>query len=153
MSKAFGLAGLRLGWVACRNHELLGAMAELKDYTTICTAAPSEFLSLLALRHRREILGRNLEIIGRNLEYLDAFFAKHRRFFSWQRPRAGPVAFPAATFAAASDGLCAGLLADQGVLLMPGSVFDAPAQHFRIGFARRDFRDGLDKFSAYMERQ
>ena len=82
-----------------------------KDYTTICTAAPSEFLSLLALRHRREILGRNLEIIGRNLEYLDAFFEKHRRFFSWQRPRAGPVAFPAATFVAASDGLCAGLLA------------------------------------------
>lgn len=153
MSKAFGLAGLRLGWVACRNHELLGAMAEMKDYTTICSAAPSEFLSLLALRHRREILGRNLEIIGRNLEALDAFFEKYRRFFSWQRPRAGPVAFPAVTFAAASDGLCAGLLAEQGVLLMPGSVFAAPAQHFRIGFARSDFPDGLDRLSAYMERR
>lgn len=153
MSKAFGLAGLRLGWVACRNHELLRAMAELKDYTTICTAAPSEFLSALALRHRREILGRNLEIIGRNLEYLDAFFKEHQRFFSWQRPRAGPVAFPAATFAAASDGLCAGLLEDQGVLLMPGRVFGAATQHFRIGFGRRDFRDGLAKFSAYMQKQ
>jgi len=58
MSKAFGLAGLRLGWVACRNRDVLRAMAELKDYTTICTAAPSEYLSLLALRRRQEILER-----------------------------------------------------------------------------------------------
>ena len=68
MSKAFGLAGLRLGWVACRNHDILRAMAELKDYTTICTAAPSEFLAALALRQRRRILERNLGIIGANLE-------------------------------------------------------------------------------------
>lgn len=152
MSKAFGLAGLRLGWVACRNHEILRAMAELKDYTTICTAAPSEFLSLLALRHRQEILGRNLEIIGRNLEYLDVFFEKHERFFSWQRPRAGPVAFPAVTFAKSSDDFCAGLLANQGVLLLPGRVFGAAAQHFRIGFGRRDFREGLEKFAAFMKK-
>ena len=57
MSKAFGLAGLRLGWVACRDRGVLRAMAELKDYTTICTAAPSEFLARLALRHRPGIPG------------------------------------------------------------------------------------------------
>ena len=153
MSKAFGLAGLRLGWVACRNHEVLRAMAELKDYTTICTAAPSEFLSLLALRRRREILERNLGIIGSNLEYLDAFFEKHRRFFAWQRPLAGPVAFPAVTFAGSSDDFCTELLKNQGILLLPGRVFAAPAQHFRIGFGRRDFRLGLEKISAYMKKK
>ena len=142
MSKAFGLAGLRLGWVACRNRGLLGAMAAFKDYTTICTAAPSEFLSLLALRRRREILARNLEIIRRNLECLDGFFARHERHFSWQRPRAGPIAFPAVRFAAASDDFCAGLLKESGVLLLPGRVFAAP-RHFRIGFGRRDFDAGL----------
>lgn len=152
MSKAFGLAGLRLGWVACRNRELLRAMVELKDYTTICTAAPSEYLSALALRHRREILGRNLGIICRNLEYLGAFFEKHQRFFAWQLPKAGPVVFPAVSFAGASDDFCAGLLADQGVLLLPGRVFGDAAQHFRIGLGRRDFRYGLDKISEYMKK-
>lgn len=152
MSKAFGLAGLRLGWVASRNHELLRAMAVLKDYTTICTAAPSEYLSLLALRHRREILGRNRDIIGRNLEYLDAFFEKHKRFFTWQLPKAGPVVFPAVSFAGSSDDFCASLLADQGVLLLPGRVFGDAAQHFRIGFGRRDFRPGLDKISEHMNK-
>ena len=98
MSKAFGLAGLRLGWVACRNREVLRTLADLKDYTTICTAAPSEFLAQLALRQREKILTRNLEIIGGNLKFLDAFFERQRRFFDWRRPRAGPVAFPGRHF-------------------------------------------------------
>jgi aspartate/methionine/tyrosine aminotransferase len=152
MSKAFGLAGLRLGWVACRNHDILRAMAELKDYTTICTAAPSEFLSRLALRHRHEILARNLEIIGRNLEYAQAFFAGHERFFSWQPPKAGPIAFPAVRFAAACDDFCAGLLREHGVLLLPGRMFGAGAEHFRIGFGRSDFKPGLDRISAFLKK-
>jgi len=152
MSKAFGLAGLRLGWVACRNREVLRAMAGLKDYTTICASAPSEFLARLALRHRQRILRRNLEIIGRNLECQDAFFAAHERFFSWQRPKAGPIAFPAVRFAAESDGFCSGLLQEQGVLLLPGSVFGGGREHFRIGFGRNDFPRGLEELSAYMQR-
>ncbi len=152
MSKAFGLAGLRLGWVACRNHDVLRAMAELKDYTTICTAAPSEFLSHLALRHRDGILARNLEIIRDNLELLDGFFARNERFFSWQRPRAGPIAFPAVSFAASCDEFCSGLLKEQGVLLLPGNMFSGGPEHFRIGFGRRDFRQGLDRVSGYLEK-
>ena len=152
MSKAFGLAGLRLGWVACRNHDVLRAMAELKDYTTICVAAPSEFLALLALRHRDGILTRNLGIIRGNLRLLDDFFACHERLFSWRRPRAGPVAFPAVRFAAASDDFCAALLKEYGVLLAPGRLFGDAARHFRIGFGRADFAAGLDEFSAYVKK-
>jgi aspartate/methionine/tyrosine aminotransferase len=150
MSKAFGLAGLRLGWAACRNHDVLGAMAGFKDYTTICTAAPSEFLAALALRRRGLILARNLEIIRGNLRILDEFLARHEHQFSWQRPHAGPVAFPAVRFAAASDDFCAGLLRECGVLLAPGRLFGAAPEHFRIGFGRRDFRRGLEAVSGHM---
>ncbi len=152
MSKAFGLAGLRLGWVACRNREVLRLMAGLKDYTTICTAAPSEFLSRLALRQRRRILERNLEIIRVNLDSLNDFMAGHERFFAWQPPKAGPVAFPAVRFAAASDDFCSRLLREQDVLLLPGRMFAAAPGHFRIGFGRDDFRQGLDKISAFMKK-
>lgn len=150
MSKSFGLAGLRLGWVACRDRSVLRAMAALKDYTTICAAAPSEFLAALALRRRDGILARNREIIRGNLALLDAFFARHEGLFSWQRPRAGPVAFPAVRFATASEEFCAGLLREHGVLLAPGLLFGAEAQHFRIGFGRRDFRRGLEVVSDYV---
>jgi aspartate/methionine/tyrosine aminotransferase len=153
MSKAFGLAGLRLGWAVCRNHDVLGAMAAMKDYTTICTAAPSEFLAGLALRQRRRILERNLEIIGGNLERLNDFMAGHGRYFAWQPPTAGPVAFPAVRFAAGSDDFCSRLLREQGVLLLPGRMFAAAPGHFRIGFGRRDFPQGLEKVSAFMKKR
>jgi aspartate/methionine/tyrosine aminotransferase len=151
MSKAFGLAGLRLGWVACRNRGILGKMAEFKDYTTICNAAPSEFLASLALRHHEEILERNREIIVRNLDLLRDFMRGHEKYFSWQEPQAGPVAFPRVNFAAASDDFCAGLLEERGVLLLPGRLFAAAPAQLRIGFGRRDFGPGLNKLAAYMK--
>jgi aspartate/methionine/tyrosine aminotransferase len=75
MSKTYGLAGLRIGWIATRNRRLFDALAGFKDYTTICNSAPSEFLATLALRHAQGIVNRNLEIIRANLERLDRFFA------------------------------------------------------------------------------
>ena len=64
MSKTYGLPGLRIGWIATRNAEVFNGMAALKDYTTICNSAPSEFLAELALRHRETLTERNLAIIA-----------------------------------------------------------------------------------------
>jgi aspartate/methionine/tyrosine aminotransferase len=152
MSKAFGLAGLRLGWVACRNRSILDKMSAFKDYTTICTAAPSEFLSALALRHHETILDRNRAIIAGNLELLRDFMRRHSEYFSWREPLAGPIAFPRVNFANGSDDFCSGLLKKKDVLLLPGSLFAAAPAQFRIGFGRRDFFLGLDKLSEYMKK-
>jgi aspartate/methionine/tyrosine aminotransferase len=151
MSKAFGLAGLRLGWVACRNRDILKKMAEFKDYTTICTAAPSEFLSALALRHHKIILNRNREIIAGNLDLLRDFMLRYAAYFSWQEPLAGPVAFPCVNFAQASDDFCNDLLKKEGVLIAPGRLFGAAPAQFRIGFGRRDFPQGLQRLASYMK--
>lgn len=151
MSKSFGLAGLRLGWVVCRDRGILRAMAALKDYTTICAAAPSEFLAAVALRRREAILARNLEILRGNLALLDAFFARHEGLFFWRRPRAGPVALPALRSGAADD-FCARLLAETGVLLAPGRLFAAAPGCFRIGFGRADFAAGLERVRRYLEK-
>ena len=94
MSKTYGLPGLRIGWIATRNTEILNRMAALKDYTTICNSAPSEFLAGLGLRHRDALAKRNLELVTRNLALLDNFFAQNNDRFSWVRPQAGPIAFP-----------------------------------------------------------
>ncbi len=151
MSKSFGLAGLRLGWVACRDRTLLDSLAALKDYTTICAAAPSEFLAGVALRQREAILGRCLGTVAANLELLDRFLARHAGRFSWVGPRAGPVAFPALSSGDA-DGFCARLLAATGVLLAPGRLFGGGAGHFRVGFGRADFAAGLADLDRFLDR-
>ena len=73
-SKTYGLAGLRIGWIATKNKKVYDGMASLKDYTTICNSAPSEFLAEVAMRNRQKLVERNLGIIKHNLAVMDEFF-------------------------------------------------------------------------------
>ena len=113
-----------------------GGVLTLKDYTTICASAPSEFLTALALRHRQVLLDRNLAIVRRNLPLLDGFFERHAGTFAWIRPTASPIGFPRVTGLGDLTRFCE-QLAEAGVLLLPGSVYDQP-DHVRIGFGRAD---------------
>ena len=85
MSKTFALPGLRIGWLACRDRDLLRAVAQVRDYTTICAAAPSEVLALIALRRRDEVVARSRAIVDANLPLLDDFFAR------WEGASSGPA--------------------------------------------------------------
>ena len=62
MSKSFALAGLRIGWLATRDRDLLARCAALKDYTTICASAPAEILALIGLRARESVLERTASV-------------------------------------------------------------------------------------------
>jgi len=153
MSKTYGLPGLRIGWIATRNQDLYGKMAAFKDYTTICNSAPSEFLATLALRHRDAISHRNLGIIRSNLTLLGAFFGDHEDLFAWQEPLAGPIAFPRYLGRKSVDMFCRDLVENAGVLLAPGSLFNAGPAYFRIGFGRRNMPEGLERLARFMERK
>ena len=149
MSKTYGLAGLRIGWLATRNPGLFKRLAAFKDYTTICNSAPSEFLAALALRHRHKIVDRNLGIIRSNLDRLNAFFDSHSELFRWHEPKAGPIAFPYFR-GGPVDRFCNDLLSQEGVLLLPGTLYHKDSNCFRIGFGRKNMPDGLDRFGAFV---
>jgi aspartate/methionine/tyrosine aminotransferase len=152
MSKAFALAGLRVGWIATHDAELRRNVSRLKDYTTICGSAPSELLALIALRARDRVIGRSRAIIRANLPLLDAFFDRHGDLFSWTRPSAGSVAFPRLCVdeAGAIDRFCAELVEAEGVLLLPGCEFQHTGNHFRIGFGRKDMPEALHQLEHFV---
>lgn len=150
MSKAYGLGGLRIGWVATRDPELRRAMAVVRDYTTICNSAPSEFLAALVLRHGDAVVARNLDIIRGNLGLLDRFFAAHGDWLDWHRPKAGPVAFPALKRGRSAQAFCADVLEKSGALLLPSPIFEWGDRHFRLGFGRKDLPDALERLDAYL---
>jgi aspartate/methionine/tyrosine aminotransferase len=149
MSKTYGLAGLRIGWIATRDQDLYQRLAQLKDYTTICNSAPSEFLAEIALRQRALLTARNLEIITNNLSLLDDFFKRHVNRFNWIRPGAGPIAFPELIGEDINE-FCDRLIEVKGVLLLPGSVYDHPGNHFRIGFGRKNMPEALGRLEEYL---
>jgi aspartate/methionine/tyrosine aminotransferase len=153
MSKSFAMAGLRIGWLATRDRDLLARCAAFKDYTTICASAPSEILALIGLRARESVLARSRGIVTSNLEILDGFFDEWGDRFDWVRPRAGPVGFPRLTVPGVSiDDWATGLVEAEGVLLLPGSQFGYGGNHFRLGFGRTDLRVALDRLEGHARR-
>jgi len=150
MSKSFAMAGLRIGWLASRDRDLLARCAAFKDYTTICSSAPSEILALIGLRARDTVLARSRTIITGNLALLDRFFADHADRFAWVRPRGGSIGFPRLLGDEPVDAFAGRLVEAEGVLLLPGSQFGHPGNHFRIGFGREDLPAALGRLEAFL---
>jgi aspartate/methionine/tyrosine aminotransferase len=155
MSKAYGLPGLRIGWIASKDKELLSKMERYKHYLTICNAAPSERLAIIALRAKETILERNRGLLRDNLMLLEKFFAEFPGLFEWYRPEGGCVAFPKFLGRGSTDQFCENLVAKAGVLLLPPRIFysellDTPGNRFRIGYGRRNMVEGLDAFRNYL---
>jgi aspartate/methionine/tyrosine aminotransferase len=150
VSKAHGLPGLRVGWLAGRSRELMERIKDLKLYTTICCSAPSELLVALALRHAEHLVGESRELVLSNLPVLQAFLARHSETFAWVAPRAGPVGFARVGGADDVTAWCERIAADASVLLLPGSVYDEP-QHVRLGFGRANLPQAVARLESYLE--
>ena len=149
-SKTYGLAGLRIGWIATMNKKIYDAMASLKDYTTICNSAPSEFLAEVAMRNRHKLAQRNLDIIGENLAVIDDLFGRRANLFSWVRPKAGSMGFPRLLKGNVED-FCDDLVRKAGVLLLPGSMYDYSRNHFRLGLGRKNLPQAVERLEEYLK--
>jgi aspartate/methionine/tyrosine aminotransferase len=152
MSKSFAMAGLRIGWLATRDRSILDRVARFKDYTTICSSAPSEVLALIGLRARAAVLARSRAIVLDNLAVLDGLFERWPGTLSWIRPRGGSIGFPRLRADLDVDRFSAELVETEGVLLLPGSRFGHPGSHFRIGFGRTDLPAAVAGLERHLER-
>ena len=148
MSKAFGLAGLRIGWIATRDRDLLARAAARKDWTTICSSAPSEVLAIIALRARESLLSRARAIVDGNRALAAGFAAAHAEDLEWTPPRGGTTAFPRLLRHPDAEAFALALARDHDALVLPGSAFGAHPDRFRLGLGRRDLAGGLDRLSA-----
>ncbi|MGO8694389.1 MAG: aminotransferase class I/II-fold pyridoxal phosphate-dependent enzyme [Rectinemataceae bacterium] len=158
LSKSAGLAGLRIGWLATKRADILDAVAAVKDYNSICSSAPSEFLAGLAVRSFDRLVERSRAIVASNLALLRPFFSRHGDFLRWNEPEGGSIAFPRFVGPGAADKPDAGALAqrileDSGVLLLPGACYGYEKEHFRIGFGRANLPEALDAFEAWIEKK
>lgn len=150
MSKAFGFAGLRVGWIATQDHKALKEIAEVKNYLSICNSAPSEILSLIALRNKDAVLKRGASIMQHNISLLDAFFKKNEDIFEWTRPKGGCIGFPKLKLPLSSYDYCEQLFKEKGVVLLPNTVYDLEDNHFRIGFGRSNMPAALQEMDSYV---
>lgn len=151
MSKTFGMAGVRIGWVVTRNKDLYDRMATFKDYTTICSSAPSEVLSIIALRAKGKIINKHLIRITRNLAILDIFFEEYKEKFDWVRPKGGTIGFPKLKGSRDSLQFCQDVVKKANIMILPSTVYDFDNSHFRLGFGRENMPEALEKLKEYIK--
>ncbi len=157
MSKAYGLPGIRIGWIAAQDTGILQRLERYKHYLSICNSAPSERLALLALSVRSTIIKRNRDFLKINIAKLDAFFADYPYLFNWQHPDGGCIAFPQYLGQGGIEKFCQSLIEESGVLILPASIYrselmDTPKDRFRIGFGRSGIDAGLDAFRKFIDK-
>ena len=150
LSKSFALPGLRVGWLATQESALIERWLAFKDYTTICNSAPSEILGMIALQNKERILRRSIDIVRNNTAIAERFFTEYQDRFAWFKPQAGSVAFPKWLGAGSVEQFCEAVLDKQGVMIVPGSLFDSPGRHFRIGLGRTNLKEALERVSAFL---
>lgn len=149
LSKAYGLPGLRVGWVACQDRRLLHRVATMRQYLSTCNAGPSEVLASIALKAAPQIVARNGAIAEANLSQLLPFFARHEALFDCHTPEGGMVCYPRYKGPDGVEHFVKRMADIASVLLLPASVFrsellDLPTDRFRMGFGKLDFAAGLN---------
>lgn len=155
MSKAYGLPGLRLGWLACQDRDTLVRFERFKHYLSICCAAPSEALATIALEARERIVERNRKLVRQNAELVGEFLGRYPDLFEFHEPDGGCVCFTRYMGADGVESFTSRLVAESGVLLLPSSVYrseiaDVPQNHFRIGLGRKLVPAALDAMGAWL---
>jgi aspartate/methionine/tyrosine aminotransferase len=149
MSKAFSLAGLRLGWVA-GPEDVIEAVSVHRDYDTISVGKIDDHFAAMALEHRDRVLERSRAITRGNLALVEVWVEAEPKL-TWVKPKSGTTTLVKFDLPMTSRDLCVGLLKDTGVMLTPGEAFGMEG-YFRIGFANKpaDIKDGLARVSEWL---
>jgi len=152
MSKAFSLAGLRLGWIASP-VEVIAAVAHHRDYSTISVGMIDDYLAMVALENADKLLARSRSITRTNLDILSDWVDTEPRI-SWVKPQGGTTALLRYDAALSSREFCTTLLDETGVLMTPGSAL-AIEGHVRIGYANSTeiLTAGLARISSFLHQQ
>ncbi|KAK8106614.1 hypothetical protein PG999_009973 [Apiospora kogelbergensis] len=163
MSKAWALAGIRVGWVASPDEGIIKDITVARDYTTISVSRIDDQIANYALSPevRPGLIARNLELAKTNLELLDQFVKDHASVVSWVRPVAGTTAFMKFKIGdklAEDEEFCKHLLDTTKVMLLPGSKCFGHGETFkvfvRIGYVSETaiLKAGLRQLSRYVKK-
>ena len=162
LSKAYSLAGIRVGWVASRNRDIIEQCQVARDYMTISVSQLDQSVASFALSPEtiHSLLGGNIQLAKTNLELLDRFVLKHDEYCSWTKPVAGTTAFVKFE----RDGkpinigaFCKVLHEKTGVMLLPGDVgFGEEFKgYIRFGYVNRTeiVKEGLEELRKFMRKE
>jgi aspartate/methionine/tyrosine aminotransferase len=152
LSKAYGLPGLRIGWIVAP-PELIASFWSYHDYVTIAPGALSDRLARIALQPARRagLFERTRAILRGNLPLIEAWL-RDAGGFRWIKPEAGAIIYVRYEHPINSTVLATRLREEQSVLIVPGDHFGMDG-YLRLGFGEPPAynRAGLDRLKALLQ--
>jgi aspartate/methionine/tyrosine aminotransferase len=147
LSKAYGLPGLRIGWVVAP-EDLIDKMWSYHDYTTIAPGTLSDMLATVALspEGRALCLERTRNVCRNNFPLLQEWMDDQGSLFRMVEPKAGAIAYVRYDLDINSTDLVERLLKEKSVLIVPGDHFGMD-KFLRLGYGPPPayLREGLEK--------
>ncbi len=153
MAKTFALAGLRLGWIVCKDPVVMEEMKRFKDYLTICSPSTSEVLTLIALRNKTKLIQHNLDKISANIRLFTTFCDEHHDHVLFSPTCAGSTAFAKLTVKEPSLSFSEKLVKETGIMTLPAEMFEFGHSHIRIGFGRKNMNVPLEILGKYLQKK
>ena len=150
-SKSFGLAGLRTGWLVCNDLDFIHRVICYKDYLSICSSAPSEILSIIALNHIDDFLQPNIKKIQQNIKLFAEFAQTQDVISSFIPPKSGSTAFVKLNINCSSLEFSNYLVEKAGIMTIPAEMFDHPGKFIRVGFGRESLPKILPIMRVFLE--
>jgi aspartate/methionine/tyrosine aminotransferase len=150
-SKSFGLAGLRTGWLVCNDLDFIHRVICYKDYLSICSSAPSEILSIIALNHIDDFLQPNIKKIQQNIKLFAEFAQTQDVISSFIPPKSGSTAFVKLNINCSSLEFSNYLVEKAGIMTIPAEMFDHPGKFIRVGFGRESLPKILPIMRGFLE--
>lgn len=155
LSKAYGVPGIRVGWVICKDRRLMDQLLAAKEQIIICGSVADEAIALEVLRQRNALMDKHLSMAKVNLQTLREWMLK-QAYLEWVEPEGGVVAFPRIkeAFSHISTRLYGHLFAQYGTVVGPGHWFEQDDRYMRIGFGYpqpREFEQGLNHIQHAIE--
>ena len=152
MSKTFGLAGLRTGWLVSQDKDFLKSVVSYKDYLSICNSAPSEILTLMALNNMDRFLLPNLKKVKRNIALFSEFAKNQKVIESFIPPKAGTTSFVKLNINCSAIEFSDHLVKETGIMTVPAEMFEYHGKYIRIGFGREYFPEILNILGEYLNK-
>lgn len=151
MSKVFSMAGLRLGWIATHDMDVIHSCLSHRDYNLVSCGMFDELIAGLALEHKEKILERSREIVRKNLAILDEWVSKESHVY-YTKPKAGTTALIYYDFDMPSYEFCERMYHETGAFVTPGECFEEE-HSMRIGYASDSdvLKDGLCAITEFMK--
>lgn len=149
-SKTFASPGLRLGWAATKNPELMHKLLTYRHFTSTCSNLPCQWIAGELLNKRESIIQRNNAIVGRNAALLEQFIEQHTYLFAYVSPKGATMAYVKLLGNQGAMDFCMEILEHTGVLMVPSSVLENSDEYLRIGLCRESFPKCIQLINTYL---